>query len=58
MKKYSIGFKLEMIESKTHLLWACHMQSKEVSHLMETGGMTVICEDRVWTVSSFPPAAS
>lgn len=28
MEKHSAGFKLEMIESETHLSWACQVQSK------------------------------
>lgn len=52
MEKHSIGFKPEMIESKAHLLWACQVQLKEVSHLTGTSGISVICEDRGWTLKN------
>lgn len=58
MEKHSIGFKPEMIESKTRLLWACQVQLKEVSHLMGASRISVICEDRGWIATSFHPTAS
>lgn len=57
MEKHSIRFKPEMIESKTHLLWACQVQLKEVSHLMGASRISVICEDKGW-IATFHPTAS
>lgn len=57
MERRGTSFKLEMIESKIHVLWASQMQSKEVSHFVGASGMRVISEDEGWIATSFPPTA-